>query len=581
MIKIKNGKEYILKEGKWIRNINDDEIIQLYLEFKTINKVAKYLKIDNNAVKKILLKNNIHINTHKEALKISMNSDDVRDKLKRSYQNSIEKRKETCIERYGHEYASQSSEFKDKIKKTSIEKYGSEHFLSSNVIKEKRINTIQNKYGVENISQVKEIRDKIENTNLSKYGVKHSCKSKDIIQKIKNSNLNKYGVECIFELKKFRDKREKTNLKRYGYKNIMHNTEIKNKAKKSNFNSFFEKFNKLLNYLDLKLLDEYKNAYFKHNWLCLKCNKEFIQIWNSIQQGRNCPYCNNNLNTGVSKIEIEIFKFLEQIINNDILNNNRSIISPKELDIYIPDKKVAIEFNGLYWHSDKYINETYHLDKTNICEKLGIQLIHIFEDEWIFKQDIVKSRLKQILNINDSKRIHARKCEIREINSSLKNEFLEKYHIQGKDNSVIKLGVFYNDELVSVMTFSHGNISKGSKQIENVWELNRFAINYNYHIPGIASKLLKYFQRNYEWKEIFSYADRRWSQGNVYYKLGFELDSITRPNYWYLKGGKRIHRFALRKRPDEPKDISERILREQEGYERIWDCGNLKFIIKK
>ena len=131
------------------------------------------------------------------------------------------------------------------------------------------------------------------------------------------------------------------------------------------------------------------------------------------------------------------------------------------------------------------------------------------------------------------------------------------------------------------MTFSHGNISKGSKHVEGVWELNRFCSNYNYRIPGIASKLLTHFKRNYEWKEIFSYADKRWSTGNVYYKLGFELDHETIPNYWYIKNFQRIHRFNLRKRPDEPKEIPEWVLRQEEGYLKIWDCGNMKFVLKK
>ena len=209
-------------------------------------------------------------------------------------------------------------------------------------------------------------------------------------------------------------------------------------------------------------------------------------------------------------------------------------------------------------------------------------LISIFEDEWLLKKDIVKERLKHILGVSSLKqKINARQCKIKEITTDIKNSFLDIYHIQGRDSSVIKLGAFYNDELISIMTFSHGNISKGSRTNDKIWELNRFCNNYNYHIPGIASKLLTYFERNYEWEEIFSYADRRWSNGNVYFKLGFELSHITTPNYWYVKGIGRIHRFSLRKKEDEPKELTEAVLRAAEGYTRIWDCGNLKFIKRK
>ena len=132
------------------------------------------------------------------------------------------------------------------------------------------------------------------------------------------------------------------------------------------------------------------------------------------------------------------------------------------------------------------------------------------------------------------------------------------------------------------MTFNHGSLAKGVKKKDDlVWELNRFCSNYNYHIPGVAGKLLSFFKKNYEWKTIYSYADRRWSNGNMYYKLGFSLERETPPSYWYVKGLKRIHRFALRKRLGEPKDIPEWVLRMQEGYARIWDCGTLKFILVK
>ncbi len=444
---------------------------------------------------------------------------------------------------------------------------------------------------------------KFKNMNLGyqKYcNLKCSNNDPNRKQKFKESYLSN-------DMEQINNKRKKTNLKRYGNENANLSDIVKNKTK----DIFIEKFGvdnpmklekyqlksssirqekfinnnipRILEALDLKLLSEYKGAHIEHSFECIKCLHQFNSIWNYIQQGKRCPKCFPN---GTSSFEDDLINYLNSININNIQRNCKTLIRniktnmPLELDIYIPDKKVAIEFNGLYWHSEKFINDkNYHLNKLKLCEEKDVFLITIFEDEWLSKQDIVKSRLKQILQITNSQRIHARKCQIKEIDSKVKNEFLEKYHIQGNDSSVIKLGAFYNDELVSVMTFAHGNISKGSKYVKDIWELNRFAINNDYRIPGIASKLLKYFQRNYEWNQIFSYSDRRWSQGNVYYKLGFELDSITKPNYWYLKQGKRIHRFNLRKTSDEPKDITEWLLRKEQGYDRIWDCGNLKFIL--
>jgi len=323
------------------------------------------------------------------------------------------------------------------------------------------------------------------------------------------------------------------------------------------------------------------------NIKCLDCGHIYQNRWYNVILGYGkCPICHPR-NQKISSYEIEIYNFIREIDKDiKILTSYFGLIKNKnnkslELDIYIPEKNIAIEFDGLYWHSEEQgKDKNYHLLKTDECNKKGIRLIHIFEDEWVLKRNICENKLKQILNFNKNiNRIHARKCEIKEIDSKLKNEFLNKYHLQGSDSSNIKLGAFYNNELISVMTFSHGNISKGSKNIEGVYELNRFCSNYNYHIPGIASKLLSYFKKNYEWKELYSYADKRWSLGNLYYKLGFELVSESLPEYWYVSnnGIKRIHRFNLRKRPNEPKDITEAVLRSKEGYHRIYDCGHLKF----
>jgi len=265
-----------------------------------------------------------------------------------------------------------------------------------------------------------------------------------------------------------------------------------------------------------------------------------------------------------------------------LIENSKKIIPPYELDIYIPEKNFAIEYNGLYWHSEQQgKDKDYHLKKLEMCLKKGIQLIQLFEDEWIFKKEIVEKRIKQLLNINDAPRIHARQCDIKIIDNNTKNDFLNSYHLQGQDISSIRLGAFYENELVSVMTFSRGSIAKGAKIQEGHWELNRFCSNYNFHVPGIASKFLSFFKRNYEWLRIYSYADRRWSQGNVYKVLGFVKEHCTKPNYWYIKNYQRIHRYGLRKRSDEPRDIPEWVLRLKEGYNRIWDCGVIKFSLTK
>lgn len=338
--------------------------------------------------------------------------------------------------------------------------------------------------------------------------------------------------------------------------------------------------NELITKYGFKVVDFYEHAHSKALFKCLNCENIFESDWNSLQQGKQCPFCLKPNN--VSLPEYEIVDFIKQLIpDKEILQNRRDIIPPFELDIFVPEFNLAFEYNGLYSHSANCHwggkNKNYHLNKTKLCEKQNIQLIHIFEDEWLFKEEIVKSRISNFLNKNRTYTIYARKCLIREISIKEKNKFLKENHLQGEDTCQVKLGAYHNGELISVMTFSYSKISKGSFKENEVWELSRFCSKLNYNVIGIASKLLVYFKRNYKWKKIFTYADRRWSNGELYHKLGFTFNYFTSPNYWYLKNYRRIHRFSLRKTNNDPKDLTEFQIRSLQGYNWIWDCGNFKF----
>lgn len=291
-------------------------------------------------------------------------------------------------------------------------------------------------------------------------------------------------------------------------------------------------------------------------------------------KGYRCPQCNE---AGTSYQERSLVEFIKSLgVNYEI--KNRTILNPKEIDIIFPDHELGVEYCGLYWHSElKGKDRKYHINKLDICNKAGYRLITIFEDEWINKKDIVMSRLKNILGIKNNNVIYARNCYVEEISSIQAREFCEKNHLQGYTGSSVKIGLFYESELVSVMTFAKPSISKGAKH-KNGWELSRFCSKIDWLVVGGASKLLKYFENKYNNIYIFSYADRRWSDGNLYSKLGFKFSGYTKPNYWYFKNQYRIHRFALRKNSIDDKSISEWANRVNQGYNRIWDCGNYKFI---
>jgi len=320
--------------------------------------------------------------------------------------------------------------------------------------------------------------------------------------------------------------------------------------------------------------ENYENCHQKLHLVCPNGHNYYVSWDNWNNKNSRCTKCSE---WGRSNQETELFEFLNGICDK-IIRNDRSLISPYEIDFVIPEKNVAIEYCGLYWHSELAgRNRNYHIDKLDKCQSKGYRLITIFEDEFVNRKEIVFSRLKTILGLNSNK-IFARDCLVKEISTNEASEFCNKHHLQGYHGSSIKIGAFYKNKLVSVMTFSKPSIAKGSKYKEDfIWELSRFCSIQDYIIIGIASKLLKFFERNYKWNEIFSYADRRWSDGNLYIKMGFEYSSITTPNYWYLSKQSRIHRFALRKTKEDPKDQTEWQIRKYDGWNRIWDCGNLKY----
>lgn len=286
-----------------------------------------------------------------------------------------------------------------------------------------------------------------------------------------------------------------------------------------------------------------------------------------------------------SKGEKKVVDYIKKILPDGmaIKLNDKTIIPPNEIDIYIPEKKVAIEYNGIFWHSFNRMEtpeeKKKHINKTNACEKQNIQLLQIFENEWLYKKDIVKSIINSKLGINQT-RIFARKCYIKEIDSEISSKFQEQNHIQGSCVASIHIGLFYKDELVSLMTFGKPRFNKKYE-----YELVRFCNKLYTQIVGGASKLLKHFIKTYYPKSIISYADRRYSTGKLYKAIGFKCLYSTVPNYFYYK--KEIRLFSRNKFQkhklakilpnfDPNKTESENMF--LNGYRRVWDSGNLVFI---
>ena len=466
-----------------------------------------------------------------------------------------------------------------KNENTKKEKYDNKNYYN----KEKYKKTCLEKYGVENIFQKKEIKEQIKKDNLEKYGVEFASQVKEFKDKSKKTNIKRYGVDHHLKNNEILEKQYKTNLKKYGVKHVSQNKEIMDdiikKSKITRRKTFLKKYENI----NIKEID------YDNKILIMKCDcgeNHYFEIHQDLFYNRKllknsiCTIC-NPIDSLDSDQENNLFNFIKENYNDEIILKNRNIVKPSELDIYLPKLNLAFEFNGLYWHSDFYKPKNYHLNKTEECEKIGIHLIHIYEDDWLYKQNIVKSRILNFLG--KSNKIFARKCKIKEIDDNkIVKEFLENNHLQGFVGSKIKIGLFYNDELISIMTFGSLRKSLGQKSKENSYELLRFCNKLNTNVIGGASKLFKYFIKNYKPVEITSYADRSWSIGNLYEKLEFKFDHKTRPNYYYFKNKKRFHRFNFRKdqlikNGAEPNKTEYEIMTEK-GFYRIFDSGNLKFI---
>lgn len=361
---------------------------------------------------------------------------------------------------------------------------------------------------------------------------------------------------------------------------------IRSSLKEFNLDLLFDGRQKNLNankiLQDKNQLIDFYNSGFTMYEIAEKLNttKSTISRWFSIHNiDAKSPNSYERKIKKISSQEQQIYNWLSEFYKKEIIQSNRAILNGKELDIYLPENKLAIEYNGLYSHlyrpwetNDSLIKgPKYHLNKTLQCESKNIQLLHFFSDEWLYKKDIVKSIIKSKLGLTS--KIYARKCKIIEVDISTKNKFLNNHHIQGEDKSKIKLGLIYNDNLVSIMTFSRSRFNSNYK-----WELSRFSCIKGVTVVGGFSKLLSHFRKS-NTGNIVSYADRRISNGNVYFKNGFKLIKINRPSYFYVDKNclERFNRMKFQKKLIGATTSTEYERAREMGYEKIWDCGTLCF----
>ena len=496
--------------------------------------------------------------------------------------------------RHSHEYCSEKcatncENVKENARMTFLERYGEVNPMKSAEVKERHRTNMLKKYGVENPSQVEEFKEKRKQTNLERFGSEYYLGSNDCREKTRATSLERYGVEHPMKSVAVQGRLKRTFVEKYGVDNPSKNEEVK---KKIGENTRHARYQAILRRYSNKVVPLFSEEEYVRvqgtecMWRCVQCGTEFEDHRHgghcAYRRGSwfpLCPVCHPPM-SGTSHGEQEIAGFVKGIYDGAVFENCRNVIAPYELDVYLPEKRVAIEFDGLFWHSEAVgKGEHYHLMKTEKCLERGIRLVHVFEDEWKEKREIVEDRIRSILGIGQ-KRIFARKCIVKDIDSKMANEFLDANHLQGCCNSSIRYGLFFNDELVAVMTFGKPRFNKNYD-----WEMVRYASKIGCHIVGGASKLLARFRKNHS-GSIVSYADRRYSDGHLYEKLGFVQVGVSKPSYCYVKGAQKLNRYACQKHKlpallgdgyDE--ELSECDNMVANGWSQVHDCGNFIYVI--
>ena len=553
-----------------------------------------------------------------------------------------EKIKATNRAKYGVDYGLQSEEIKAKAQATNIEKYGVANVLQSSEIREKIKSTNIEKYGVANVFQSEEMRQKwsdnyfaktgyrhhwanpeiiakSESTWQAKYGhdVKRPLQSAEVMQRVIATNMERYGAPCSLQGEEVRKKSEQTNLAKYGVKHVFQSPEIRARIKKTmeeryGVSYFSQSDNRALAVMtDPSRLPYYREFQkdpiaFIHKYFQDKPSlKELCDITGVGNDGVCAALdkfnCRDEVAFVFSTMEREVTKTLLQIKPDiKIETNTHKIITPYEIDIYLPEYKIGIECNPTSTHNSsvallcfdentKPTPKNYHKMKSDLAEQDGIFLFHLFGYEWKYKRDIIESMLRNLIGKNDTK-IYARNTEVREVDSVTAVQFLNMNHRQGRVFSPVRLGLYdkKTGELVSLMTFGKLRRTMGMNKeaSEEIWELTRFCNKINTSVVGGASKLFKHFVNNYHPKEIRSFSDRAHTRGNLYSTLGFkELRRSDASYVWIdLKTDRAFHRIHAQKHNirrflnDYTIDIDNQTefqIMESHGFVSLFDSGTI------
>lgn len=399
----------------------------------------------------------------------------------------------------------------------------------------------------------------------------------------KQANLEKFGVEYYFQTNEFKKKSKSTLIKKYSATNISNVDAIKEKKKitfEKNFNEdkkqdLFKKRGESISqkFPNTTIVKENLEELLK-NYTPIQISKKFGLAFSTVYNyiSDDVKLHKQYIENRSSSYELQISNLLDEM-KIKYVKNDRQQIAPYELDLYCPDYNLAIEVNGIYFHHDERLPKNYHLNKTTQCNLKNIHLIHLWDTQIDADLDLIKSLLQtQFYKVE--RKIFARNCQIKILTQEQYKKFCENNHVQGYCSASVKLGLFFENKLVSAMSFGHSRFNKKAQ-----WELTRFCNSKYTTVVGGASKLFKYFVKKYDPEKIISYCERSIFTGNLYQTLGFQFLHFSKPNYFYYKRGILESRNKFQKHRlskillDYNPDLTEYENMKNNGYKRVWDCG--------
>lgn len=463
------------------------------------------------------------------------------------------KAKETFLQKYGVDNPAKSKEVLAKIQKTNLERYGVEYSAQSDIVKEKVKTTNLKKYGVEYSFQANEVKDKIKATNLERYGVDNPSKSDIIKTRIVESNRKNLGVDYPMQSKDVMDKSRVTSFEKYGTEYPNQSDIVKSKIDASTLEHYGVNRVCKLDEFKQKVVDTNRERYGV-DYTCL--------IYSGKLKGNDSSYNRS---------------FAELLDDNGIKYEREFLLQKYSYDFKVGE--TLIEINPTATHNTHFnpygknrIDANYHRDKSKLAKDSGYSVIHVFD--W---DDVDK--VVQLLKFRVT--AYARKCDVKVVSEIDTNNYLDMYHLQGTcRGQKIRLGLYYDNQLVSLMTFGKSRFNKNCE-----YELLRYCSHYN--VVGGAEKLFKYFIDNYKPSSIVSYCDTSKFSGKVYDTLSFEFIKTNKPRkHWYsMKERRHITDGLLLSqgydrlfKESHGKGTSNEELILARGYLPVYDCGQSTYI---